>query len=102
MNSRLNQSQGYGTIDLITTPATGLNWSNKKMPKVRFHDLRHYHTSWLYNHDIPDQYAAKHLGHDTLILKSIYQHLGLSKEQEIDDKIRQLYNAPRPIKTQES
>ena len=70
----------------------------KNMPKVRFHDLRHYHASWLYNHDIPDQYAAKHLGHDILILKSIYQHLGLSKEQEIDDKIRQLYNAPCPTK----
>lgn len=78
----------------------------KEMPKVRFHDLRHYHASWLYNHDIPDQYAAKHLGHDILILKSIYQHLGLRKEQEIDDKIRQLYNAPCPTKcptkTQES
>ncbi len=80
--------------------------ATKKMPKVRFHDLRHYHASWLYNHDIPDQYAAKHLGHDILILKSIYQHLGLSKEREIDDKIRQLHNAPRPTKcptkTQES
>ena len=44
----------------------------------------------LYNNDIPDQYVAKYLGHDILILKSIYQHLGLSKEREIDDKIRQL------------
>lgn len=78
----------------------------KKMPKVRFHDLRHYHASWLYNHDIPDQYAAKHMGHDIRILKAIYQHLDLKKEIEIDDKIRQLYNAPCPTecptKTQES
>ncbi|MDA8227177.1 MAG: tyrosine-type recombinase/integrase [Desulfitobacterium hafniense] len=68
------------------------------MPKVRFHDLRHYHASWLYNHDIPDQYAAKHMGHDIQILKGIYQHLDLKKEHEIDDKIRQLYNAPCPTK----
>ena len=72
--------------------------ATKEMPKVRFHDLRHYHASWLYYHDIPDQYAAKHLGHDIRTLKSIYQHLDLKKELEIDDKIRQLHNAPCPTK----
>lgn len=70
--------------------------AKKNLPKVRFHDLRHYNACWLYNHDIPDLYAAKHLGHDILVLKSKYQHLGLSKKTEIDDKIRQLFNAPCP------
>jgi len=63
----------------------------KKWPKIRFHDLRHYHASWLYAQNIPDQYAAARLGHDVQILKSIYQHLGLDKRKEIDDNIRQLY-----------
>jgi len=62
------------------------------LPKIRFHDLRHYHASWLYAQGIPDHYAAQRLGHDIQILKSIYQHLGLDKKVEIDENIRKLYN----------
>lgn len=64
---------------------------DNKLPKIRFHDLRHYHASWLYARGIPDQYAAQRLGHDVTILKSIYQHLGLDKQSEIDDSIRQMH-----------
>lgn len=64
---------------------------DKNLPKIRFHDLRHYHASWLYARGIPDQYAAQRLGHDIQILKTIYQHLGLDKQVEIDDNIRQMY-----------
>lgn len=64
----------------------------KKLPKIRFHDLRHYHASWLYARGIPDQYAAQRLGHDIQILKGIYQHLGLDKKIEIDKNIRQMYS----------
>lgn len=63
---------------------------NNNLPKVRFHDLRHYHASWLYKNNIPDQYAAKRLGHDVQTLKGIYQHLGLDVEKELDDNVRQL------------
>lgn len=62
------------------------------MPKIRFHDLRHYHANWLYSQGIPDQYAAKRLGHDIQTLKTIYQHLGVDKKEEIDNNIRQLYS----------
>jgi len=64
----------------------------KGLPKIRFHDLRHYHASWLYARGVPDQYAAQRLGHDIKILKSIYQHLGLDRQMEIDDNIRQMFN----------
>ncbi len=64
----------------------------KKLPKIRFHDLRHYHASWLYARGVPDQYAAQRLGHDIRILKTIYQHLGLDRQAEIDNNIRQMYN----------
>lgn len=67
---------------------------DNELPPIRFHDLRHYHATWLYENGIPDQYAAKRLGHDIQTLKSIYQHLGLNKEVEIDDKIRQLHKEP--------
>ncbi|GAB6154772.1 site-specific integrase [Desulfosporosinus burensis] len=64
---------------------------DNNLPVIRFHDLRHYHASWLYARGIPDQYAAQRLGHDIAILKSIYQHLGLDKQIEIDDSIRQMH-----------
>jgi len=64
----------------------------KGLPKVRFHDLRHYHASWLYARGVPDQYAAQRLGHDIRILKTIYQHLGLDRQMEIDNNIRQMYS----------
>ncbi len=64
--------------------------TKKKIPPVRFHDLRHYHASWLYSQGIPDQYAAERLGHDVQILKAIYQHLHLDKRKKLDKKIVQL------------
>jgi integrase len=63
----------------------------KGWPPVRFHDLRHYHASWLYDKGIPDHYAAERLGHDVQILKSIYQHLQASRRTEIDSNLRQLH-----------
>ena len=66
---------------------------NKKLPEIRFHDLRHYHASWLYARGIPDQYAAQRLGHDIRVLKTIYQHLGLDRQHEIDNNISHIYNS---------
>ena len=60
--------------------------------KIRFHDLRHYCASWLYEYDVPDIIAAEMLGHDVLVLKGIYQHIGLDKKKETIDRIRQIQN----------
>lgn len=59
----------------------------KKLPDVRFHDLRHYHATWMYNQHIPDQYAAQRLGHDIKTLKGIYQHLAVDVKKEMDNII---------------
>lgn len=64
----------------------------KNLPKIRFHDLRHYHATWLYEQGIPDHYAAERLGHDIQVLKGIYQHLKVDRKAEIDDNIRQIGN----------
>jgi integrase len=58
-----------------------------ELPDIRFHDLRHYHATWLYQNKIPDQYAAKRLGHDINTLKKIYQHIGADTQIELDNKI---------------
>lgn len=73
----------------------------KELPQIRFHDLRHYHASWLYARGIPDQYAAQRLGHGIQILKTIYQHLGLDRKTEIDDNIRHMHDNPKVQEDQE-
>jgi len=60
------------------------------MVGMRFHDLRHYHATWLYHQGIPDQYAAMRLGHDVNVLKGIYQHLKVKKTNAVDRKIRRI------------
>lgn len=65
--------------------------SEKSLPKIRFHDLRHYHASLLYKNNVPDQYAAERLGHDIWVLKKIYQHLGLEESKEMDQKIKDIF-----------
>lgn len=63
----------------------------KGLVKVRFHDLRHYHASLLYKNNVPDLYAAERLGHDIMVLKKIYQHLGLKEKQELDQKVKDIF-----------
>ena len=62
--------------------------ADNNLPSIRFHDLRHFHASYLYNTGIPDHYAAERLGHDIQTLKSIYQHLGLKRKTEVDEAIK--------------
>lgn len=64
---------------------------DKAFPKIRFHDLRHYHASVLYKNQVPDHYAAERLGHDIWVLKKIYQHLGLEEKRDLDDKIKKMF-----------
>jgi integrase len=59
----------------------------KKLPKYRFHDLRHYHATWLLENGIPDKYAAKRMGQTEDVLRKIYQHLRAEKQMDIDTKI---------------
>ncbi|HWQ43130.1 MAG TPA: hypothetical protein VN456_13995 [Desulfosporosinus sp.] len=59
---------------------------DKKIPKTRLHFLRHYHATWLYDNDALDHLAAERLRHDIKVLKGIYQHLGV-KKNEIKIKI---------------
>lgn len=64
------------------------------LPDIRFHDLRHYHASWLYNNQIPDKYVAERLGHDIQTLKKIYQHIDADRSIELDNKILNLMQIP--------
>lgn len=72
-------------------------WSEKfhliiiknNLAPVRFHDLRHYHASWLYKNGILDHKAADRIGDDIRTLKQVYQHIGVDDSTDIDEEIRQ-------------
>ena len=54
---------------------------------IRFHDLRHYHATWLYKNGIPDLVAAQRLGDDLQTIKRIYQHIGEDTTKKYNDEI---------------
>lgn len=58
------------------------------VPKMRFHDLRHYYASVMLALGIPDKYAMQRMGHATdKMLKTVYQHLLEEKDRDVSDKI---------------
>lgn len=67
------------------------NLARAPLPDIRFHDLRHYCGTFLYENKIPDQYIADMLGHDIKVLKTIYQHLRQESKKENDKKVRDLH-----------
>lgn len=68
-----------------------INVLDKKLPIIRFHDLRHYHATELYSKGFSDQYAAQRLGHDIMVLKKIYQHLKESTKEKEDSRIKSMH-----------
>lgn len=80
-------------VDHTVHPAyitSGFGRIMKRIGKdIRFHDLRHFYASMLLAMNIPDQYAAKLMGHSsTNMLHSVYQHIMSDKMSEIDTKIQ--------------
>lgn len=56
--------------------------------KCRFHDLRHYHASYMLAAGIPDKYAMKRMGHATNnMLHTVYQHIRADAEKAFADKL---------------
>lgn len=61
-------------------------------PDYSFHELRHFHATWMFENDFPDLYAAKRMGQTLQVLKETYQHLGLKRETELDEKVAEIEN----------
>lgn len=59
-----------------------------KVPRFRFHDLRHYQASILHAMGVPDKYIIERGGWRTdSTLKNIYQHTMDEKRQEVEKNI---------------
>lgn len=97
MNLIQEYSKGLGKIPERLFDLRPDYWSEKfhdivvrnNLAPVRFHDLRHYHASWLYKNGILDHKAADRIGDDIRTLKQVYQHIGVDDSDDIDEEIRQ-------------
>lgn len=69
---------------------------------IRFHDLRHYHATWLYKNNIPDLVAAQRLGDDLQTIKRIYQHIGEDTTKKYNDEIIEKINTLNQKSAQKS
>lgn len=77
----------------IVLPAT-LNKAYRKdvlscgLPHIRFHDLRHTHSTMLIQNDINPKVISERLGHSTIgITLDIYSHVLPEMQQEVADKL---------------
>lgn len=62
------------------------------IPHITFHKLRHYWASELHAQGVPDQYIAKVGGWESVdMLHKIYQHTLRDKEDEMSDKIVNIF-----------
>ncbi len=58
------------------------------LPKFRFHDLRHYYISYLFDLNVPEKYIIAQVGHSSAnITKRIYDHLAAQKQSQYADQI---------------
>ena len=63
------------------------------MDGIRFHDLRHFHASYLHSKGIPDQYIMARCGWKTdTVMKRIYRHTLQSEEEKKNKEIVNMFS----------
>lgn len=69
---------------------TGFNNMLKRnnMPDFRFHDLRHYYVSSLFDMGLPEKYIIAQVGHSSSnITKRVYDHIMQDKQSQYADAV---------------
>lgn len=78
----------WNTEQLVVCTPEGATWrpdslsdqfrdflAYRRLPKIRFHDLRHTHATWLLEANVPPKVVSDRLGHSTITLTADrYQH----------------------------
>lgn len=74
-----------------------------KLPKQRFHDLRHACVSLLHAQGVPDKEIAEIVGHsDIRLTQAVYQHVFDAGKRDAADKMNELLEkvaTPNPVAT---
>lgn len=67
----------------------------KKLPKVRFHDLRHIHATLLYQNGVKEKLIQERLGHSNISTTlDIYTHLFKEDQKEVINVLKSLNLVP--------
>ncbi len=93
-----NAIQGK-TGNIVAYTPDGLRMTFKKtlrgagVKDMRFHDLRHYFVSELFDMGVPEKYIISQVGHSSAsITKRIYDHLSENKQSEFSHKISEHFD----------
>lgn len=71
------------------------------IPAFNFHELRHFHATWLYNLGVPMDLAVKQMGHSDAgeLLRKVYQHP--LEQDQLDETKGYFQKAQPPTKLDE-
>lgn len=82
------------TGKIVDYTPDGLRMTFKKLMKkldisnIRFHDLRHFYVSELFDMGLPEKYIIAQVGHSSAsITKAVYDHLSIKKQSEYAEQI---------------
>ena len=87
-------SDGYITIrpDLISNRFYNLI-RKSDLPNYRFHDLRHYTVSVMLSLNVPKNYIADYVGHETEnMIDQVYGHIMQSRKTTVEDQMQDYFS----------
>ena len=62
------------------------------LPEYRFHDLRHYTVSVMLSLNVPKNYIAGYVGHESeTMIEKVYGHLMASKKTSVEDQLQDYF-----------
>lgn len=76
------------------TQRYGIALKRAGLPHYRFHDLRHYAVSVMLSLNMPKNYIADYMGHETEnMLDRVYGHIMKEAKQSFEDRVNEYYTA---------
>ena len=92
--TRMGTSRRTGSANTIWYPAVK---SAELMGRVRIHDLRHAHASWLLAGGADLQVVKQRLGHGSLRTTEKYLHTLPDADETALDALSKMRNRPSPV-----
>lgn len=94
LRSENPDTDGYITIrpDLISNRFYNLI-RKSELPNYRFHDLRHYTVSVMLSLNVPKNYIADYVGHETEnMIDQVYGHIMQSRKTTVEDQMQEYFS----------
>lgn len=90
---------GHAPTDAVTIDPNAITsrWRwvvrHAEVPHYRFHDLRHYLVSVMLSLNVPKNYIADYVGHETEnMIDQVYGHIMASKKLSVQDELQKYFS----------